>query len=66
MLIVFKLLIINIATDNNCHQSGLLYFFMDYNPTCHGKYNNFVHVFVNFPKGNDKKFINCQKQNKEA
>lgn len=35
---------------------------LDYIPTCHGKYNNFVHVFVNFHKGNDKKFIIRQKQ----
>lgn len=34
---------------------------LDYIPTCHGKYNNFVHVFVNFHKGNDKKFIKRQK-----
>lgn len=36
---------------------------LDYIPTCHGKYNNFVHVFVNFHKGNDKKFIKRQKIN---
>lgn len=35
---------------------------LDYIPTFHGKYNNFVHVIVNFPKGNDKKFIIRQKQ----
>lgn len=34
---------------------------LDYIPTCHGKYNNFVHAFVNFHKGNDKKFIKRQK-----
>lgn len=35
---------------------------LDYIPTFHGKYNNFVHVIVNFPKRNDKKFIIRQKQ----
>lgn len=30
---------------------------LDYIPTFHGKYNNFVHVIVNFPKGNDKNLL---------